>query len=99
GFPVTDVDPIELRRRMALVPQEPTIFAASVLDNIRYGHPAASEKEVRQAAELASADAFIRALPEGYSTGIGERGVTLSGGQRQRIAIARAILKDARSLL
>jgi ATP-binding cassette subfamily B protein len=99
GFPATDVDPIDLRRRMALVPQEPTIFAASVLDNIRYGRPDASEKEVRQAAELASADAFIQALPEGYDTRIGERGVTLSGGQRQRIAIARAILKDAPILL
>jgi ATP-binding cassette subfamily B protein len=70
-----------------------------VLDNIRYGRPDASEKEVRQAAELASADAFIQALPEGYDTRIGERGVTLSGGQRQRIAIARAILKDAPILL
>ena len=99
GLPVTDVDPVELRRRMALVPQEPTIFGASVLDNIRYGRPSASEAEVRRAAELASADAFIEALPHGFATQIGERGVTLSGGQRQRIAIARAILKDAPILL
>ena len=99
GIPITDVDPTELRRRMALVPQEPTIFAATVLDNIRYGRPQASEEEVRRAASLASADGFISALPQGYATTIGERGVTLSGGQRQRIAIARAILKDAPILL
>jgi ATP-binding cassette, subfamily B, bacterial len=99
GIPITDVDPAELRRRMALVPQEPTIFAATVLDNIRYGSPQASEEEVRRAASLASADGFISALPQGYATTIGERGVTLSGGQRQRIAIARAILKDAPILL
>jgi ATP-binding cassette, subfamily B, bacterial len=99
GLPVTDVSPSELRRRMALVPQEPTIFGASILENIRYGRPEASEEEVRRAAALASADAFIGALPQGYGTVIGERGVTLSGGQRQRIAIARAILKDAPILL
>jgi len=99
GIPITDVDPAELRRRMALVPQEPTIFAATVLDNIRYGRPQAGEEEVRRAASLASADGFISALPQGYATTLGERGVTLSGGQRQRIAIARAILKDAPILL
>jgi len=81
------------------VPQEPTIFATSVLDNIRYGKSEATEDDVRRAAELASADGFIQSLPQGYETPIGERGVTLSGGQRQRLAIARAILKDAPILL
>jgi ATP-binding cassette subfamily B protein len=99
GIPIDEVDPVALRARMALVPQEPTIFASSVLDNIRYGRPDATEDDVRRAAELASADGFIRALPQGYQTMIGERGVTLSGGQRQRLAIARAILKDAPILL
>jgi ATP-binding cassette subfamily B protein len=99
GVSVAEVDPSELRRRMALVPQEPTIFAASVADNIRYGRPEASDAEVARAAGLAHADAFIRALPRAYATEIGERGVTLSGGQRQRIAIARAILRDAPILL
>ncbi|MFL5078481.1 MAG: ABC transporter transmembrane domain-containing protein [Microvirga sp.] len=91
GVPVEEADPVALRRRLALVPQEPAIFAASVLDNIRYGKPGAGEAEVARAAKLAHADAFIRALPQSYATQIGERGVTLSGGQRQRIAIARAI--------
>jgi ATP-binding cassette, subfamily B, bacterial len=99
GIPVTDLDPAALRRRMALVPQEPTIFATTVLENIRYGRPGASAEEVRRAAELASAHEFIKRLPQGYMTEVGERGVTLSGGQRQRIAIARAILKDAPILL
>jgi ATP-binding cassette subfamily B protein len=99
GVPITEVDPVRLRARMALVPQEPAIFATTVLDNIRYGRLEATVEEVRHAARLASADAFIMGLPEGYETVIGERGVTLSGGQRQRIAIARAILKDAPILL
>ncbi|WP_372425918.1 ABC transporter transmembrane domain-containing protein [Salinarimonas chemoclinalis] len=99
GVPVTEADPVALRRRLALVPQEPTIFGVSVLDNIRYGRPDATEAQVREAARLASADTFVEALPEGYATLVGERGVTLSGGQRQRIAIARAILKDAPILL
>jgi ATP-binding cassette subfamily B protein len=99
GIPITEVDPVALRRRTALVPQEPTVFATSVLDNIRYGRLDADETQVRDAARLASADDFIQALPQGYHTVLGERGVTLSGGQRQRIAIARAILKDAPILL
>ena len=99
GADITRVDPDALRARMSLVPQDPTVFAGSVLENIRYGRPEASEAEVRRAAELANADAFISALPQGYDTAVGERGVTLSGGQRQRVAIARAILKDAPILL
>jgi ATP-binding cassette, subfamily B, bacterial len=94
-----DVDPAALRRKIALVPQDTAIFAASVADNIRFGRPDASDAEVARAAELALASEFIGRLPEGFATLIGERGVTLSGGQRQRIAIARAILRDAPLLL
>jgi ATP-binding cassette subfamily B protein len=99
GVPIAEADPGVVRGRLALVPQEPTIFAASVAENIRYGRPDASEAEVMDAARLAFADEFVRALPDGYGTPIGERGVTLSGGQRQRLAIGRAILKDAPILL
>ncbi|WP_020177524.1 ABC transporter transmembrane domain-containing protein [Methylopila sp. M107] len=89
----------DVRARIALVPQDPVIFAATAADNIRFGRDGASDGEVTAAAKLAGADRFIGALPQGYDTVLGERGVTLSGGQRQRIALARALLKDAPALL
>ena len=89
----------DLRDKIAIVPQDPVIFSANALENIRYGRPAASDEEIMSAARAALVDEFINRLPEGYQTFLGEHGTRLSGGQRQRIAIARAILKDAPLLL
>jgi ATP-binding cassette subfamily B protein len=99
GVRVGDAVPRELRRRIALVPQDVAIFGASIAENIRFGEADASDADIERAAELAAASDFIERLPQRYETPIGERGVTLSGGQRQRIAIARAILRDAPLLL
>jgi ATP-binding cassette subfamily B protein len=99
GVALTDLDRDAFRREMALVPQDPVIFAASARENIRFGRPDATDAQVEAAAEAAAAHDFIAALPDGYDTYVGERGVMLSGGQKQRIAIARAILRDAPVLL
>jgi ATP-binding cassette subfamily B protein len=99
GHSVAEVDPAELRARLALVPQEVALFDDTVTENIRYGTPDASPVEVKRAAAAAQADAFVAALPDGYATRLGERGFALSGGQRQRIALARAVLRDAPVLL
>ena len=99
GMDLRELDPADLREHIALVPQQPTIFAASAADNIRYGKLDATEAQLQAAAESAEADDFIRELPGGFASELGERGARLSGGQQQRIAIARALLKDAPILL
>ncbi len=99
GVPIVTLAPEALRATIALVPQDAVIFSGTVTDNIRYGRPDASDADVQAAAVRAAAHGFIAALPQGYATLLGERGVTISGGQRQRLAIARAILKDAPVLL
>jgi ATP-binding cassette, subfamily B, bacterial len=99
GIDLKDADPADVRERIAMVPQDTVIFAASARDNLRYGNWNASDAQLWQAARDANAEEFLRALPEGLDTFMGEGGARLSGGQRQRIAIARALLRDAPLLL
>ncbi|MFC4294314.1 ABC transporter transmembrane domain-containing protein [Novosphingobium tardum] len=99
GVPLPSADPADIRRRMALVPQDAVLFASSARDNLRYGNWSATDDEIWEAARAANAEEFLRALPNGLDTFLGEAGARLSGGQRQRVAIARALLRDAPILL
>jgi ATP-binding cassette subfamily B protein len=99
GVPLTSADPAEIRQRIALVPQEGVLFAANARDNLRYGNWTASDEAIWEAARAANAEDFLRTLPDGLDTFLGEGGARLSGGQRQRVAIARALLRDAPILL
>ncbi len=99
GVDLRELDPSWLREQVGVVSQEPILFSTSIAENIRYGRPAATDAELEAAARAAHAHDFVTALPEGYQTEVGERGVRLSGGQRQRVAIARALLKDPKILL
>jgi ATP-binding cassette subfamily B protein len=99
GIPIETMNRADFRSHIALVPQDPVIFAASAADNIRFGRPGATDAQVIDAAKAAAAHAFLNKLPEGYDSYVGERGIMLSGGQKQRVAIARAILRDAPILL
>jgi len=99
GVPLTSADPAEIRARIALVPQDGVLFSANARDNLRYGKWDASDEAIWQAARAANAEGFLRALPQGLDTYLGEGGTQLSGGQQQRVAIARALLRDAPILL
>ena len=99
GIDIKTMNRLDFRKSIALVPQDPVIFASTVIENIRFGNPEANDEEIYEAARAASAHEFITELPQGYETYVGERGVMLSGGQQQRIAIARAILRNAPVLL